>query len=148
MAVSSKSPILQTNKYVPCETRWLFYIEGSLTICFALLGFLVLPDFPANTRWLSPLERRLAIKRLEEDARSIKVAETGNAKPDQSQLVALRDGKVWWLALTMFVITLSNSYAAFFPTLSKTMGLNDTTTLLLCAPPWILSAICSFPVSR
>lgn len=128
--------------------RWLFYIEGSTTICFALLSFLILPDFPANTKWLSPVERQLAIKRLEEDANSVEVAETGNVEPEQGQLVALRDGKVWWLALTLFVITLSNSYAAFFPTLSKTMGFNNTTTLLLCAPPWILSAICSFAVSR
>jgi len=48
--------------------RWLFYIEGVVTMFFGLLTTWLLPDFPYNTRWLSPAERHLAQVRLAEDS--------------------------------------------------------------------------------
>ena len=51
------------------ELNRLFFIEGALTIFTALIAVFVLPDFPsASHRWLSPIEARLAQKRVEEDA--------------------------------------------------------------------------------
>ncbi|KAF5005261.1 hypothetical protein FDECE_8247 [Fusarium decemcellulare] len=37
--------------------RWLFLIEGSITIFVALCSVLSLPDWPSTTRWLTPTER-------------------------------------------------------------------------------------------
>lgn len=51
------------NESIP---RWLFYIEGALTMGVALLAIFILPDFPSTTRWLSPEERRLAEVRMAE----------------------------------------------------------------------------------
>ena len=36
--------------------RWLFYIEGAMTIFVALCSIFVLPDFPETERFLTPLE--------------------------------------------------------------------------------------------
>ncbi|KAL5498804.1 hypothetical protein ACEPAH_2159 [Sanghuangporus vaninii] len=47
--------------------RWLFFIEGSITILVAIVTIFILPDFPNNTRWLTPLERNLALRRMAED---------------------------------------------------------------------------------
>ncbi|KAF7798399.1 hypothetical protein EIP86_009620 [Pleurotus ostreatoroseus] len=52
--------------------RWPFYLEGALTVTVALCAIVVLPDFSATTRgwrgrWLSEEERRLAMRRMEED---------------------------------------------------------------------------------
>ena len=47
--------------------RWLFFIEGALTMFFAVVAYFVLPDFPENTKFLTPLERKLAQRRLTED---------------------------------------------------------------------------------
>jgi MFS family permease len=44
--------------------RWLFIIEGTLTIFFAILSIFVLPDYPHSTRWLSEEERAFASWRL------------------------------------------------------------------------------------
>ncbi|KAI0265164.1 MFS general substrate transporter [Gloeopeniophorella convolvens] len=46
--------------------RWLFIIDGIITLPIALYGFLVFPDVPATTRafYLSPEERLLSSKRL------------------------------------------------------------------------------------
>jgi hypothetical protein len=47
----------------------LFYIKGALTMFTVLVATFVLPDFPSTFhRWLSPVEVRLAKKRMEEDA--------------------------------------------------------------------------------
>jgi sugar phosphate permease len=48
--------------------RWLFYIEGGMTVVVAIVAIFVLPDFPSTTKWLTPAEKRLAELRMEEDA--------------------------------------------------------------------------------
>lgn len=46
--------------------RWLFLIEGSITIAIACFAIFILPNFPRTTSWLSE-EKQLAAWRLEED---------------------------------------------------------------------------------
>lgn len=48
--------------------QWLFIIAGSITVGQGLLGFLTIPDSPANTRaiWLTASEKRLAQLRMGE----------------------------------------------------------------------------------
>ncbi len=48
--------------------RWLFYIEGAMTVAVAIIAIFILPDFPSTSNWLTPAERRLAELRMEEDA--------------------------------------------------------------------------------
>jgi len=43
-------------------------IEGSITVVVAVLALFVLPDFPTNTKWLSPKEAAVAEWRLIKDA--------------------------------------------------------------------------------
>ncbi|THH31325.1 hypothetical protein EUX98_g2892 [Antrodiella citrinella] len=124
--------------------RWLFFIEGALTIFFAAVAIFVLPDFPAtSSSWLSPMEVRLAEKRMEED-----VGVGDEQQTESGQLngfyQAMGDWKVWWLALALTSMVVSLSFNAFFPTLSATMGFNPTVTLLLCAPPWVFATIVAF----
>ncbi|EJD01173.1 sugar transporter [Fomitiporia mediterranea MF3/22] len=128
--------------------RWLFYIEGGLTVFFALISIFILPDFPATSKWLSPLERRLAEKRLEEDVGVGDSDGTMHISHVEGLIMAFTDWKVWWLALALTSMVISLSFNAFFPTLSKTMGFNNTVTLLLCAPPWVFATICAFIVTR
>ena len=40
--------------------RWMFIIEGSITVAIALLSMASLPDYLSTTRWLSPTERAVA----------------------------------------------------------------------------------------
>lgn len=94
----------------------LFFIEGSLTCFVALIAIFILPDFPSNSEsWLSPLEKRLAEKRMVEDAG------IGDEKQTEMQsrmaVVAsvLSDWKVWYMAFTITCILISLSFNAFFP---------------------------------
>ncbi|KAH8106014.1 MFS general substrate transporter [Cristinia sonorae] len=128
--------------------RWLFFIEGALTIFVAALAIFILPDFPATSAsWLSPIEVRLAERRMEEDA--------GVGDEEQTEggqmlgfFQAVGDWRVWWLALALTSMVVSLSFNAFFPTLSATMGYNSTVTLLLCAPPWVFATIIAFICCR
>jgi hypothetical protein len=61
---------------------------------------------------------------------------------------ALMDWRVWWLGVAYHLMVCSHSFTMFFPTLSATMGYNATTSLLLCAPPWILGTATSLVVAR
>ena len=47
--------------------RWLFIIEGVITIFLAFCAYFVLPNFPRTTSWLTENERQLAVWRLDED---------------------------------------------------------------------------------
>ncbi|KAK9241851.1 major facilitator superfamily domain-containing protein [Lipomyces tetrasporus] len=51
--------------------RWMFIIDGIISIPIGCLGYYALPDFPNNTRarWLSPEHRAFAVKRMEEIGR-------------------------------------------------------------------------------
>ncbi|KDQ64290.1 hypothetical protein JAAARDRAFT_683372 [Jaapia argillacea MUCL 33604] len=127
--------------------RWLFYIEGSLTVFVAICAIFILPDFPSTTKWLTDDERRLAMKRLEEDAGVGDQGETEHGAMNGLWL-AITDWKVWWLAFAMTAQVIALSFNAYFPTLSATLGYSTTVTLLLCAPPFVWAAIETFLLAR
>ena len=82
----------------------LFYIEGTLTIFVALVAMFVLPDFPSTSHmWLSPIEARLAEKRMEEDAGVDDEGQTEGKSRGKVLLDALTDWKVMYMALKYFV---------------------------------------------
>jgi hypothetical protein len=129
--------------------RWLFYIEGALTCAVALLAIFILPDFPERPqKWLSEDEQALALHRMTEDVGVGDNAETEGAGKTSGLVAALTDWKVWWMALALTSQVVALSFNAFFPTLAKTLGYNDTVSLLLCAPPWVFATLIVFFLSR
>ncbi|KAF9482432.1 MFS general substrate transporter [Pholiota conissans] len=127
--------------------RWLFFIEGALTIAVAVAAIFILPDFPMTTTWLTPQERALAVRRMEED---VGVGDEGQTEHGAGQglWMAVTDPWVWWFALMLTSQVVALSFNAYFPTLSATLGFNGTVTLLLCAPPFVFAAIVTFVLSR
>ncbi|KAI0359688.1 MFS general substrate transporter [Trametes cingulata] len=120
--------------------RWLFYIEGSITVAIGIMAIFLLPDYPHNTRWLTPAQRRLAQVRLAEDA--------GEADEDVASdsalkglIMAIKDPKVPIFAVMTCSQLLGLGFVNFFPTIAGTLGFSTTVTLLLAAPPWILATI-------
>ncbi|KAJ7283701.1 MFS general substrate transporter [Mycena rebaudengoi] len=124
--------------------RWLFYIEGALTVFVAVVAIFILPDFPTNTKWLSPEERELALLRMTEDAGVGDESETERGGHMTGIFLAISDWRVWWLALALTSQVVALSFNAFFPTLTATLGYSPTVTLLLCAPPFGVAAVVAF----
>ncbi|OAX39590.1 MFS general substrate transporter [Rhizopogon vinicolor AM-OR11-026] len=130
--------------------RWLFYIEGSMTVCVAIPAIFILPDFPATpSGWLTPDEQALAQLRMEEDNGGFNEEEMKDFQDGKSALKqVLADWKVWWLALALTGMNVSLSFDIFFPTLSATLGYSSTLSLLLCTPPWLFAICVAFFMSR
>ncbi|KZS94139.1 MFS general substrate transporter [Sistotremastrum niveocremeum HHB9708] len=120
--------------------RWLFIIEGSITCFIGFCSMYILPDYPQNTRWMSPEERLLAQVRLSEDA-----AEADEDCAEDSAWTgfkqAISDPKVPIFAVMTCSQLLGLSFVNFFPTLTSTLGFNTTVSLLLAAPPWIFATM-------
>ena len=121
--------------------RWLFIIEGSITIGIAIPAIFVLPNFPATTKWLTNEERILAQWRLEEDAGE--TDEHGKSMLRGLKL-AVKDTRLWVLMLMISCLVSAGSLTNFFPTIVQTLGYNNTVSLLLTVPPYALAVITTF----
>lgn len=78
--------------------RWLFIIEGVVTVALGGLALFILPDYPKSTYWLSEKERQIAQQRLALDAGVREVEEDEGAF--RGLKLAVMDPKVWLLGLT------------------------------------------------
>lgn len=122
--------------------RWIFIIEGSITVAIALGAVFVLPNYPATTKWLTPQERALAMWRLEVDA-----AGEQDWVDSSSQSIfggfkmLMKDPKNWILVVIVYGAASSIAINAFFPTVVATLGYDKTKTLLLTSPPYLLACI-------
>jgi hypothetical protein len=129
--------------------RWLFFIEGYLTVLVGIGGMFILPDYPSGpARWLTPAEHALARKRMEENSEGHDAAEPTSSGDISVVLSLMTDWRAWIVGTALCCCNASLSFNMFFPTLAATMGYSPTISLLLCTPPWIISTITAVTVAR
>ncbi|KAF8913857.1 MFS general substrate transporter [Gymnopilus junonius] len=138
--------------------RWLFFVEGSITIIVAIWSMYILPDFPENSsNWLTPSEKAIALERMSRDSGDSgaeNVTSFGNTTSAKllgrwpGLYLAVTDWKVWWLAFALLSMVTTLSFGVYFPTLAATMGYGPTISLLLCAPPWLFATGIALAISR
>lgn len=123
--------------------KWLFLIQGVVTVAVAIIAFFTLPNAPLETPWLTAAERQLAHNRIAVD--------TTERREDTNVWKGLReacfDYRVWLFALMGNMHISSNGFKNFMPTVVKTLGFNTTVTLVLTCPPYLLAAFTSVAVS-
>lgn len=117
--------------------RWLFIIEGCITVVIAVGAGIILPNYPKKTKWLTIEEREFAVWRLTEEAGGIE--DDDGSSIWKGALMALTDPKVYLLILLQLSLLVGMAYTYFFPTIMKTLGYNNIITLLLTAPPYFLA---------
>ncbi|KAG6361946.1 hypothetical protein INS49_010175 [Diaporthe citri] len=128
--------------------RWIFIIEGLMTIVIGIITVFFLIDLPSSsTRWLSPDELRFL-----EVQRKLK---QGGLNADGSDVEGGELGFQWYqlrMVLTnwkncLLALCLACHAVGFYgvkfnlPTLTKSMGFTSTNAQLLSVPPYILAAI-------
>ncbi|PLB48230.1 MFS general substrate transporter [Aspergillus steynii IBT 23096] len=121
--------------------RWLYIIEGVITIFIAILAFFIIPDLPRTTRWLSEEERQLAAWRLEEDIGEDDWVDSQDQSMFHGAKLAFLDYKLWLLLGTIYGSTSSGTVTNFFPTVMKGLGKGNVETLLLTTPPYLIGAV-------
>ncbi|KAJ0366124.1 hypothetical protein COL154_004038 [Colletotrichum chrysophilum] len=91
--------------------RWLFIVEGAVTVALAGVALFILPDYPKTTSWLTEEERRVAQDRLAlDEGLAGGSAEDEDVTAIQGLIMACKDVKVWLLGLAYHatIIGLSN----------------------------------------
>lgn len=77
--------------------RWLFLIEGVITVAAAIAAVFVLPNFPRTTSWLSEDEVAMAVWRLEHDIGQDDWVNSEEQTFLHGFKLALKDAKMWVL---------------------------------------------------
>ncbi|KAJ5749370.1 uncharacterized protein N7511_011066 [Penicillium nucicola] len=142
--------------------RWLFIIEGSITIGISLLAAWVLfelisllaeltpysiflPNYPASTSWLDDEEQAYAQWRLMHDAGE--ADEVGTTSIKETLALVFADKRIYLFILLQHTSLLSQNFQYFFPTIVQTLGYGNIETLLITAPVWIATFLVSLLVT-
>ncbi|GAA5849610.1 hypothetical protein JCM9279_007288 [Rhodotorula babjevae] len=126
--------------------RWVFLIEGAITVFAAFCAVFLLPDYPATTKSFSLRQRALAVYRLEVDAGSKDGEEQVGQLANLKSLVV--DWRLWALCFITAAKTTASAFTQFIPTVMRDFHFSKTNTLLITAPPYIVAAIFSLILSR
>ena len=114
--------------------QWMFMVEGLPACAIGILAFFYLDNGPSEAKWLTQDEKATILRGVtnEEDELSA---------PAHSFLVALRDYRVYLLALVWFTQICGVFVIGFWlPTIIKSYGLNDPLHIgLLSAIPYFCS---------
>jgi MFS family permease len=124
--------------------RFIFIVEGALTIAAAMVAWFFIVDFPQLAKFLNEDERARAVERLNKDR--------GDGEHDQitgaKVIKYLCDWKLWGFALIFFGTTAPCYALAYFaPVILLDMGFSVSIALLLVAPPYVLAVIVSLITS-
>jgi predicted MFS family arabinose efflux permease len=125
--------------------RWIFILEGALTVCLSFLFFFTLPDFPEDARWLSDSERAYVQARLEADQgfsafdRPISLRDVGSIFCDYKVIV----GGFMLIGVAMPAY----GFAYFAPTIIKSYGYSAIQTQLHTVPVWICAFVFAMVVA-
>lgn len=116
------------------DWRWLFIIEGLLSIVVLVLWALTVYDRPQEARWISDAEKNYLVDTLAAEQRAIAGKEVRNA----SLSAVLADKTMWQLiALNFFYQTGIYGYTLWLPTILKelthsTMGQGNARHPAVC----------------
>lgn len=90
--------------------RWIFIIEGIITVVIGVVAYFFLQDFPDKATFLNEHERNIIITRIQRDR--------GDATPDpltlHKALKYIIDPKIWLFSIMFAGTTLASYSMAFF----------------------------------
>ncbi|RBQ88489.1 hypothetical protein VDGD_01344 [Verticillium dahliae] len=123
--------------------QWFFIIEGAASILVALAAFYLLPDWPHNTRFLSPAEREMAQYRVlcSNGGKDEGIGGTWDGIKE-----AVMDPFTWFFCLMHFALVVAQAFKDFLPSIVKTFDLGELTTYFIQAPPYALHMHLHAPV--
>ncbi|KAJ5606239.1 hypothetical protein N7510_009020, partial [Penicillium lagena] len=124
--------------------RWLFIIEGIITVISALPVFLFLPDYPARAKWLSGSEKRFAEDRLKERGGGY----LSNHASRKEILATFFSPRM----LTHYIAYVANvvqqgSFTFFTPTIVTGLGYQSIQAQLMTVPPWVVGFVVAITLS-
>ncbi|KAL9101212.1 MAG: hypothetical protein Q9163_003494 [Psora crenata] len=117
--------------------RWIFIIEGLATIVAALFARPFIVDWPEKSRFLTPDERQLLLRRLKEDISDVRM----DRLDKNARRRAFSDWKIY-LSILMYlgVTTTGYSTAYFTPTILFQLGWTSVRAQIMSIPIYLVAA--------
>jgi MFS transporter, ACS family, allantoate permease len=125
------------------EHQWrsMFWITGAMTIVWACVIGLFLPDSPVTAKFVSEREKAIVIDRLREDRIGVE-----NKTFKREQLVEVfTDPKTWLMfAFQIFISIPNGGLTNFAPLIVKGLGFSSQRSTLLVMPTGIIQTVSSY----
>ncbi|KAJ7615831.1 MFS general substrate transporter [Roridomyces roridus] len=118
--------------------RWLFIIEGALTMFFSIVVVFILPDWPATTKWLSSEEKALAAARIKADQVGSLEQNIGSWK---GTLSALADWRTYLFTFMYMMIVGAGTITYFIPTLTLNLGFTGNKAQFMTVPIYAVTLV-------
>ncbi|EJD00008.1 MFS general substrate transporter [Fomitiporia mediterranea MF3/22] len=121
--------------------RWLLLIEGVASSGAGLFAWIILPDWPATTRWLTDEERNLAVQRLLHDGIASSGAEAARPSHTESLKMSFREWRLYPLIFMYMLATGSQTIQYFIPTLVGQLGYKGYTLQFMTIPIYSVALV-------
>uniref|UniRef100_A0A8H7NN92 Major facilitator superfamily (MFS) profile domain-containing protein n=1 Tax=Bionectria ochroleuca TaxID=29856 RepID=A0A8H7NN92_BIOOC len=128
--------------------RWIFIIEGAITVVIGIVSYWMVHDFPDEAKFLNEDDRARVLLRLKEDKQS-------SAEHEDFRMeflwAALKDWKMYvGMLIYMGPLMPLYSFSLFLPTIIQNMSFTGPEDIiknqLLSVPPYILAALLTVAV--
>ena len=120
--------------------RWLFLVEGVMTVGLAIVFAFILPNSNKKILTLSPIECEWVQWNFEKDLGQQDNSDEQTAW--QGLVMAVTDPKTWLLCSILYLCYTVGTVVNFFPSVVGTLGYDRNKTYGLTAPPFVLCVIC------
>ncbi|KAI1783667.1 MFS general substrate transporter [Ganoderma leucocontextum] len=118
--------------------RWIFIIEGLLTVVVSILAYWFISNYPDTSTFLTPEERAHVHARLKADT------DATRNEPFAWSAVwrAITDFKSWLYCLAFHTLSLPlYTFSLFLPTIIADLGFTAARSQLLTVPPYALATL-------
>ncbi|PGH20341.1 hypothetical protein AJ80_03609 [Polytolypa hystricis UAMH7299] len=123
--------------------RWIFILEGILTVVVAVIAFFTIYDFPETASFLTERERAWVVHRLKYQG-SVGMKMVAQVETFQWKYVkdAFTDWQIY-VSLFMYwgIVCPLYGIALFLPTIIKDLGYETSTAQLLTVPIYVTAAV-------
>ena len=124
--------------------RWIFILEGLLTILVSIAAYFFIFNYPATASFLTESERKRIYVRL----KASNDATTDEAFSWKNVRQALGDPKVWLYCLGFHTMSLPlYTLSLFLPTIIKALGYTSAQAQLLTVPPYSVATVLTLIVA-
>lgn len=128
-------------KHSEAQWRFFFWITGAMTIVWAVVVGLLLPDNPVKAKFIDERQKAIAIDRMRADQTGI---ENKTFKRDQ-MMEAFKDPKTWLMFLFHIWISIPNGgLTNFSPLIINGLGYTPQRSTLLTMPTGIIQTVASY----
>ncbi|KAL2204758.1 MFS transporter [Sarocladium strictum] len=121
--------------------RWLFILEGMLSVIFSVVVLFVMPDYPDTASWLTPEEQILAAHRLGVDSGATPTSSSRIGWAEVRETLTTKRLYIHYLIFFLAGPPFS-SLSLFTPSITAGLGFKDLEAQLMTVPPYASAYVC------